>query len=263
MLVEFSHRLTSGLAIVAVVALFVWVWRACPSGHRARRGVALSLFFLLTEAGVGAALVLFRLVADNASTARALFMAVHLVNTFVLLGFLSLTAHWLSGGAAVRPARRPGAALVFGATTVALLLVATSGAIAALGNTLYPSSSLEDALRADFSTASHVVIRLRVAHPALAIAVGLALIFGTPRLSSGTPDTRERIAGRAVVALAATQLAAGLLSVILLAPVWMQLLHLFLADALWIAFVVFSASALADEPARAHTLAHPARTAPA
>jgi heme A synthase len=101
-LVEFSHRLTSGLALVAVVVLFWWTRRESARTHPARRASAWALVFMLTEAGVGAALVLFRLVADNASMARAMFMAIHLVNTFVLLAFLTLTAHWLSGGAPVR-----------------------------------------------------------------------------------------------------------------------------------------------------------------
>jgi len=54
-----------------------------------------------------------------------------------------------------------------------------------------------------------------------------------------------------VTTLAALQLAAGFLNILLLAPVWMQLAHLLVADALWIALVVLTASALAqDEAAR-------------
>ena len=65
-LVEYSHRLTSGLALLGVVALMVWTWRVWGRGHPARRGALLSLIFILTEAAVGAGLVLFELVADNA-----------------------------------------------------------------------------------------------------------------------------------------------------------------------------------------------------
>src|SRR6476619_8099844 len=100
-LIEFSHRLTSGAALAAVVFLLIWTWRACRPGHPARRGAALAMFFMLTEAGVGAGLVLFQLVADNASFARAMFLSVHLINTFTLLAFLALTAWSLSGGAPV------------------------------------------------------------------------------------------------------------------------------------------------------------------
>ena len=70
-IIEFSHRLTSGLALISVVVLLVWVWRAFKPGHPARRGAAWTVFFMVTEAGVGAGLVLFQLVAENASMARA------------------------------------------------------------------------------------------------------------------------------------------------------------------------------------------------
>lgn len=74
-LIEFSHRLTSGVALILVVALTVAAFRAFPKRHIVRRGALFSLFFMLTEALVGAGLVLFSLVADNASIARAMFMS--------------------------------------------------------------------------------------------------------------------------------------------------------------------------------------------
>lgn len=246
-LIEFSHRLTSGLALVAVVGLLVWTWRVCPPGHPARRGAVYSMVFMLAEAAVGAALVLFQLVADNASLGRALFMAVHLVNTFALVACLTLTAHWLSGGAPVRPGHRPGTAAGLALFGAGLLLVGTSGAVAALGDTLYPARSLAEGLWADLSPTSHLLIRLRVLHPALAIGVSVALALLAPRYARRTPDRRARRAARAVVLLAGAQLAAGFVNVLLLAPVWMQMLHLLLADALWIAFVLFGASTLAGE----------------
>ena len=106
--IEYSHRITSGLALLSVLALLWWVRKSMPPGHPARRGALMSVVFMLTEAAVGAGLVLFELVADNASMARALFMAVHLTNTFVLIAWLALTAWWLSGGEAMTPAATPG-----------------------------------------------------------------------------------------------------------------------------------------------------------
>ena len=107
-LIEYSHRITSGLALLSVLALLWWVRKSTPPGHPARLGALMSVVFMLTEAAVGAGLVLFELVADNASMARALFMAVHLTNTFVLIAWLALTAWWLSGGEAMTPAATPG-----------------------------------------------------------------------------------------------------------------------------------------------------------
>ena len=244
-LIEFSHRLTSGLALVAVIVLLVLVWRTCGPGHPARRGAAWTVFFMLTEAAVGAGLVLFRLVADNASMARAMFMAVHLLNTFILLAWLTLTAWWLSGGREIRGTRRRGARMALAAAAVGILLTSSSGAVAALGDTLFPDRSLSEALAADLSPTSHVLIRLRILHPTFAVLTAVALMFGAPRLARGTDQTAVRLA-RGVANLAALQLALGALNVALLAPVWMQLVHLLVADLVWIAFVLFGAAVLAQ-----------------
>jgi heme A synthase len=256
MLVEFSHRVTSGIALVAVLALAAWVFRARRAGHAARAGAALSVVFMLTEAAVGAGLVLFQLVADNASMARALFMAVHLTNTFLLLACLTLTAHWLTGGVRVTLSAFPARSALALAALGAVLIVGVSGAIAALGDTLFPASSLREALSADASATSHLLVRLRVLHPPLAIAAAVALIAGASRFPLQPGDRRGRAAARAVVIVAGVQVAAGFLNVLLLAPVWMQLAHLLVADGLWIALVVLAASTLAaHEPAAARRAA--------
>jgi heme A synthase len=249
-LIEYSHRLTSGLALLSVIALLVWVRRATPPGHPARRGALMSVVFMLVEAAVGAGLVLFQLVADNASMARALFMAVHLTNTFVLVAWLTLTAWWLSGGEAIAPSASPGRAAAVGGLLGAVVLVGVSGSVAALGDTLFPSQTLAEALAADLSPTSHVLIRLRMLHPALAVATAALLVMGAPWLAAASSDPRARRFGRAVAGIAVVQVVAGVVNVVLLAPVWMQLVHLLLADALWIALVLLGAVVLARQPAR-------------
>ena len=245
-LVEFSHRLTSGLALLGVVALLVWTFRAVRAGHPARRGAAWSLFFILTEAAVGAGLVLFELVADNASMARAMFMAAHLVNTFFLVGALTLTAWWLSGGAAIRVAGRRLHASVLAALTFLLLLSGMSGAVAALGDTLYPAASHSEGISATLSASSHILLRLRLLHPMIAVTAGVLLMFAAFRITDVDDRLASRMA-RLVVILAGVQLLGGLVNVLLLAPVWMQMAHLLIADLLWIAFVVFAAKILAAD----------------
>jgi heme A synthase len=245
MLVEFSHRATSGLALVAVVALALWVRRACAPGHPARRGAAWSLLFMLTEAALGAGLVLFQLVADNESMARALFMSAHLANTFVLVACLALTAHWLSGGAPLR-LRARGALLGWAlAGAAGLILAGISGAIAALGDTLYPGRSIAAGL-GDLSPTGQLLIRLRLLHPAITIAVGVALMVSVIRLGVRSSVATRKLAV-AVGILTVIQLGAGFLNVLLLAPVWMQMVHLLLADLLWISFVLFAATLLGGE----------------
>ncbi|MDQ3488502.1 MAG: COX15/CtaA family protein [Acidobacteriota bacterium] len=243
-LIEFSHRITSGLALIAVVALLVWVRRVCPPGHPSRRAAGWTVFFMLTEAAVGAGLVLFQLVADNATMARAMFMAVHLLNTFVLLGWLTLTAWWLSGGEPVSSRRHSGRAAALALAAAGLLLVGASGAVAALGNTLYPDTSLAEGFAADLSTTSHFLIRLRILHPTFAVLTAVGLLLGASRLASGRSANTVKMA-RIVAGLAGLQLVLGAANVILLAPVWMQMIHLLVADLLWIAFVLLGASVLA------------------
>jgi heme A synthase len=243
MTVEFSHRLTSGLALVSVAVLLVWTWRAVAAGHPARRGAAWSMGFILTEAGVGAALVLFRLVADNASMARAIFMAVHLVNTFLLLACLALTAWWLSGGARLGIRRHGTLGPRFVAGAAAILIAGVSGAVTALGDTLFPAGSVAEALGADLSATSHLLVRLRLLHPAITVLVATGLLVTGIRFASGPPGSSRHL-GLAVAGVAVLQVLAGFTNVLLLAPVWMQMVHLLLADLLWIGYVLLGASSL-------------------
>jgi heme A synthase len=202
--------------------------------------------------------VLFRLVAENESVARALFMAVHLVNTFVLLACLTLTAHWCGTDEPVRreAVGRLGGTLALGAA--GLLAVGKSGAVAALGDTLYPAQSVLGGLAQDVSPTAHFLVQLRVAHPILALAGILLVAFGAGRVLQATADERARRLAWAVSGLGLLQLALGLLNVVLLAPIWLQIVHLLAADALWIAFVLLAARALSlplPAAARAEALA--------
>ena len=243
-MIEFTHRATSGIALLLVFLLALWVFRDRPKGHPARLAAAASVVFILTEAAVGAALVLFRLVAENESVARALFMAGHLANTFLLLACLALTAHWC---ATDEPLRREAVAR-FGWTlatgAVGLVVVGKSGAVAALGDTLYPAQSVLGGLAQDVSPTAHLLVQLRVAHPVLALAGVLVVAFAAGRVLQATSDDRARRLAWAASGLALLQLALGLLNVALLAPIWLQIVHLLAADLLWIAFVLLAVRAL-------------------
>lgn len=247
-LIELTHRLTSGLALLFVGGLAVWAFRSYPRGHPVRLGAGATVFFILTEALIGAGLVLFELVADNASMARALFLSVHLVNTFVLLAAITLTAWWATTGEHARPRPRGTLAWVFGIGLIGTLVLGVSGAVAALGDTLFPVSSLAEGLRQDLSPTAHLLVRLRVLHPLIAIIVGGYLIFAASLAVKRRPSVHSRRAAIAVVALIFIQLVAGMLNVALLAPVWLQLLHLLLADLLWIALVLLAAAVFTQSP---------------
>jgi cytochrome c oxidase assembly protein subunit 15 len=267
-IIELTHRVTSGLALLLLLALVIAVWRSRPAGHPARRAAGWSMLFMVTEAAVGAGLVLFQLVADNASLARALFMAVHLSNTLLLLGAMTLTARALEDGAAgLSVERRGGRAAIVALLALGVLVVSVSGAVAALGDTLFPASSLAHALEQDLSPTSHALIRLRVMHPTLAVIVALALIVIAPRLPIAGGDTRPGGGsglgpGTLVALLAGVQAAIGGLNVLLLAPVWLQLVHLLVADLLWISVVLLGAAVLAGRAPARHAAVAAAAGAP-
>ena len=237
MLIEFTHRATSGLALIAIVGLVVWAYRAYPRGHVVRAAAALSGLFIITEALVGAALVLFQHVAQDQSAARALWISLHLANTFTLLAMLALTAWWAT--TSETPRRRPGWIAI--SALAALVLVGISGAIAALGDTLFPVTSLSSGLRQDFSQSAHIFVRLRVFHPGIAIGAAALLIFSIVREMRARRSEPTQMFGIAVISLVFLQLILGAVNVTILAPVPMQMAHLLVADLVWVGAVLFTA----------------------
>jgi heme A synthase len=133
-----------------------------------------------------------------------------------------------------------------------MVLVGISGAIAALGDTLFPATSLAHGLAQDFSSAAHIFLRLRILHPFIAIAAGALAIGAAWHASATRFSDRQRRLAWTVTGLVALQLVLGVVNVLLLAPVWMQLLHLLAADLLWIALIRAGTVALAV-PALART----------
>ncbi len=250
-LIELTHRLTSGVALLMVVALLVWAWKLFPPAHRVRRGALWTMVFMIGEAAIGAGIVLFELVADNASMARALFMGVHLGNTFLLLATLTLTAWWAGGGAPPALAGRGRPLRLAGLSLSAAVLMGVSGAVAALGDTLFPADSLGEAIRQDLSPASHLLIQLRVSHPLIAVLVSLLLLCYIGTVRQGTRSRQAKRFANLLNLMIFVQLVCGAINILLLAPIWMQLVHLLLADVVWILLVLTCAAALArPDPAR-------------
>jgi heme A synthase len=244
-LIEFSHRLSSGLALALVVGLVAWAFRVYPRGSLVRRGSAWSLGFILVEAAIGAFIVLLRLVAHNASVERAISSSLHLGNTLLLLAALTLTAWWASGGAPLQLRGRGWGPWAFGLGLIGVIVISASGAVVALGDTLFPAASLAQGLAQDVDPAAHFLLRLRVYHPVIAITVGLYLLWLAFYVTSTTPNATARRFAWLTAGLVVAQWTAGFVNVILLAPAWMQLVHLLLADAIWVSLVLWAASALA------------------
>ncbi len=137
------------------------------------------------------------------------------------------------------------AAAALGVAALGVLLAGVTGAIAALGDTLYPSQSLAEGIRQELSGNGHVLLRLRVLHPFAAIVAGALLLAAARAALSARPDPRVRRAAVAIAGLVAIELVAGVSNVLLLAPVWLQLVHLLLADLVWLALVLLASATLA------------------
>ncbi|REK24077.1 MAG: heme A synthase [Actinobacteria bacterium] len=242
--IEFLHRSASGVALVLVFVFAVMVWRAFPAGEPARTGAVVSVLAIVGEALIGAMIVLSRWVADDDSVARAVAVPLHLVNTFLLLGALTLTIHWVSGGRRLDTVshRSTWRWLLLGAA--AIVLISATGAITALADTLFP----KDGIGLDLEAGSHFLSRLRVIHPILAVVVAIIAwwkVGGSVRSGDA----------RLIVWLVGAMLISGVANVALGVPVWMQLVHLALADSLWIAYVLMGARAIgSDRPLRAGAL---------
>jgi heme A synthase len=268
--VEFSHRASSGVVLVVAVALVIFAFRSYEKGAPVRRSTLFVLGFTLVEALIGAALVLFELVARDTSMKRALSMVMHLGNTFFLLAALTLTAHLaVPGPAPAEPTPAPQSSrswtlrALLVVSAAGTILVGMSGGIAALGDTLFPATSFAQGLAQELSTGAHVLLRLRVLHPLFAIAVAGLLVVTSAVARAIRPDPGVVRWSRAVSMLVVVQLGLGILNVALLAPIWLQLVHLLVADLTWIAFVMLwaHARALQGSYERNTTRLRPARLA--
>jgi heme A synthase len=237
-LIEYIHRVSSGAAMGMVFVLIVLAWRAFPEGHQVRKAATFTGIFMISEALIGASLVLQSWVAGNTSWARALASAVHLGNTYLLLGSLTLTAWWNSGQHGVRVAgdRRFVIGGYFG--LVATILLGMTGAVTALGDTLFPPRSLAEGVLQDINPAAHFLIRLRIIHPVFAVIVSFLLLALARIYNDQGGKDRTRWIPYSLVGLVAAQLICGAVNLMLLAPIATQILHLLLADVLWIALVL-------------------------
>jgi heme A synthase len=242
--IEFSHRMASGIALVLLALLVFRVFRTTTAGQPVRKAAVLAGIGILAESAIGAVIVLYEWVDQDASVARAVSVPIHLVNTLVLLAGLTLTVYWIDRERIVR-LNRPSRRAIFG-FGAGMLLIAATGAITALADTLFPSESLLEGIAEDFSGPASFFVRLRVLHPVVAILVGIAAARWV-RSHSWDIGGTGRVAARAVVGVVFVELVVGVINVWTLTPIVIQLIHLLLADILWIAWVWLGVELLTEE----------------
>ena len=241
-LIEFGHRATSGIDLLLVVGLVWGARRVYPAGSQVRAAAMASLIVMILEALLGAGLVLLEYVADNQELARGWWVGGHLLNTYLLLLVMTWTAYLASGG-------RPFTFVSWLGLRLALVLLwvaalGMTGALTALGDTLFPAEDLASGTAMTFSPDSHLFVRLRVWHPIMAVLTGvvlLATIWPTTLRVNAEPVSRLALY---LLGLFFGQMALGLLNLWLLAPVWLQVIHLLMADLIWIVLILFAAESL-------------------
>ncbi len=242
-IIEYTHRVTSGVLGPVAIGMVLWAWLG--AGRRRVVGwfATATLVFIVAEALIGAGLVLKQLVADDDSVARAVVVGLHLDNTLLLTAVSALTA-WFGAGRTWPGLGRPfaGRGLVL-VGLVGVLLVSMTGAVTALGDTLFPVAPTVDGglfgrLRDDLSAGSHFLVRLRIVHPLLAVLVAAVLLLASRKVSDLDATGPVASLARKLELLVWLQLAAGGVNIALAAPWWMQLLHLLLAQLVWIVLVL-------------------------
>jgi heme A synthase len=244
--IEFTHRLTSGFVFLMSAVLFVWSRRGYPKGHLVRRGANFGLFFMFTESLVGAALVLFRLVGQDASVTRAIVAPIHLVNTLFLIAALALTAWFASGGKPFRWRNQGAVSPLLIVGFVSLVIIAVMGAITSLGDAIFPVRNTAEAIGRSLTAGEHFLVRLRIWHPFAAIGLGLFMLVAARAITTLRPTPTTQNLSLAIFVVYLLQLATGFLNVALSAILSTQLVHLLLADSLWTLWVLLAASALAE-----------------
>ena len=178
--IEWTHRFSTGIFGLAVIFLVVMAFKVFPAGHKARRLCLWTLFFTLTEALIGAKLVLSELVGDVSSAQRAFVMSIHQINSLLLTGSLAMSfkgppvSYYSNFFQQDKYIKLKSYILEIG-----FLLLSVIGAIAALSSTLFPSESLVEGFWLDLQRDSRWLIQWRIFHPIFAIcyiAVSLLLL---------------------------------------------------------------------------------------
>lgn len=231
-LIEFAHRGSSGISLILVAIGLFWSRQIAEKGSPIRKAAGLTAIAIVLEALLGAGLVLLKLVEFDQSALRAFSISLHLINTLFLLGSITTLAYFSRMRAFYQKRsfqlfpREP----LFLLALSAFIVLGVSGAITALGDTLFPASSLASGMQQDFAEGAHFLIRLRVIHPLLATA-WIVLVF----LWSRRLETLELKNIRALLLLAViSQFFLGMINWLLMAPTALQILHLEVADLVFI-----------------------------
>lgn len=253
--VEFTHRATSGIALLLTIGLYVWSRRLFAVGHAVRRAAGWSIVFTVISALIGAILVLFSYVVHDKSLGRAITMPLHLINTFLMLGSMSLAAVWaarpLADGRKLFGSDAPSLTLKFAFAGVFALGV--TGAVSAMGKTAFTSefaqrTDLAERLAMHFEPGAHPILRGGIVHPLLATSIALFVLWACHFVAHRRVSPDVRAWANTAAGLFIGQMVFGVVNLLMSAPVAMQLGHLALALANWISLVMLAVACAQVRP---------------
>ena len=246
--IEWTHRFSTGIFGLAVIFLVIMAFKTFPVGHRVRKLCLWTLFFTLTEALIGAKLVLSELVGDVSSFQRAFVMSIHQLNSLLLTGSLALSfksPHKSYENVLFRQDKF--IKLKCYILEIGFLLLSIMGAIAALSSTLFPSESLTEGFWLDIQRNSHWLIQWRIFHPIFAICYVVVSLF---LLSSFKLKMKKDVVMKVehlhytvkvnyLILFYLLAFIVGLTNLLTLSPVILKLTHLTVTHVLWTYLLYF------------------------
>ena len=231
-LIEFSHRSISGILLIITLIIFLKSFNNSVPVLQKRVIRALT-FFVLLEALIGAVIVIYEWVGLNSSTPRIIAVPFHLINTFGLLGAYTLLFHLTKNS---KTSLNNFFDKGFKIGLILFLLSGATGSIAALADVIFPSESFIMGLAEDFDSNSEILTRLRVLHPIVASFLSIYLYSEANRL-----QREYKVITKNIKLLVLLGVFLGVLNVVSNIILPLSILHLLIADLLWVLYVYKSA----------------------
>ena len=230
-LIEFSHRSLSGVLLVVTLIIFAKT-RSFQKDTLVRTVTNYLTFFVIFEALIGAVIVIFEWVGLNSSLPRIIAVPIHLVNTFGLLGSYGILYKILQDDLeTIRPMFNKNFILI----SSLFLLSGATGSITALADVLFPSASFIEGFLADFDKTSEVLTRLRILHPIISSALSIVLFVYATGISN-----KYNVSVKPLKLLIIIAVFLGVLNVLSNIVLPLSILHLAIADFLWISYIYVS-----------------------
>ena len=230
-LIEFSHRSVSGVLLVVTLIIFAKT-RKFQKESLVRTVTNYLTFFVIFEALIGAVIVIFEWVGLNSSLPRIIAVPIHLVNTFGLLGSYAILYKILQDDLQnIKNMFNKNFLLI----SSLFLLSGATGSITALADVLFPSASFVEGFLADFDRTSEVLTRLRILHPIISSTLSIVLYVYATGIRK-----KYNVSVKPLQILILIAVFLGVINVLSNIVLPLSILHLAIADFLWISYIYVS-----------------------